>query len=154
MEFLKLTTEHLKEVYDIRFSVTENLVHAHQIQYLQRQQALEDIAQGGGWICRVGEEYAGYGLGIYIPSDDQVNYITHALIGGLFVRPEYQGRHIGTELIQRITRWFFDKGTEQIELTTDRDSRAVEFYKNNGWQPAGLDEFGQLAMKRYRRDDE
>lgn len=46
MEFLKLEPRHIKEVYDIRFSVKENMVHAHQIQYLQREQVIEDISQG------------------------------------------------------------------------------------------------------------
>lgn len=44
--FEKLTAQHLPYLYEIRFSVEENLLHPHQIQYLQRKQALEDINQG------------------------------------------------------------------------------------------------------------
>lgn len=43
--FEKLTAQHLPYLYEIRFSVEENLLHPHQIQYLQRTQALEDINQ-------------------------------------------------------------------------------------------------------------
>lgn len=145
MELIKLKPEHLKELYDIRFSVTENLVHAHQTGYLQREQALEDISQDGGWICRINDEFVGYGLGIYIP---------HALIGGLFVRPEYQGRKVGSLILTEVTNWFFSRGTYEIELTTDADSAAVNFYEKNGWVKAGFDEFGQRVMKRKKRDDE
>ncbi|MDC7860679.1 GNAT family N-acetyltransferase [Pantoea ananatis] len=141
MEIIKLEKYHLKEVYDIRFSVTENPVHQHQIQYLQRAQALDDIGQGGGWICKVGDEFVGYGFGIYIP---------HPLIGGLFVRPEHQGKSVGTQLLGKITDWFFGNGNEVIELTTDPNSGAVTFYEKNGWVREGLDEFGQQIMKKHK----
>lgn len=78
-----MTAQHLPYLYEIRFSVEENLLHPHQIQYLQRKQALEDINQGGGWICKHGDDYAGVGFGLFIPEP---------LIGGLFVKPEYQSK--------------------------------------------------------------
>ena len=46
--FEKLTAKHLPYLYEIRFSVEENPLHPHQIQYLHRTQALDDINQGGG----------------------------------------------------------------------------------------------------------
>lgn len=139
MEFSKLTSAHIKEVYDIRFSVTENPVHPHQIQYLQRNTVLDDIAQGGGWICKIEDIYVGYGLGIHIP---------HALIGGLFVRPEYQSMGVGGAILAKITEWFFDCGDTEIELTTDEGSLAEHFYHNRGWQRCGHDDYGQLIMKK------
>ncbi|WP_261643012.1 GNAT family N-acetyltransferase [Erwinia mallotivora] len=139
MDFIKLECEHINEMYSIRFSVTENPVHAHQIQFLQRDQVLEDISYGGGWICKINEQYVGYGLGIRIP---------HPLIGGLFVRPEYQKMGIGSEILSNITDWFFSSGDEQIELTTDVCSSAVLFYKKRGWFTDGLDEFGQQIMRK------
>lgn len=142
MEFMKLEPRHIKEVYDIRFSVKENMVHAHQIQYLQREQVIEDISQGGGWICSINDEFVGYGLGIHIP---------HALIGGLFVRPEYHGRGIGSEILERITDWFFNGSDDQIELTTDKGSSAAGFYAARGWVPEGDDEFGQLIMRKRKQ---
>jgi len=141
MEFLKLEPKHIKEVYDIRLSVNENRVHAHQIQYLQRKQVIEDISQDGGWICRINNGFVGYGLGIHIP---------HALIGGLFIRPEYQGRGIGSEILERITDWFFNGNDDQIELTTDKGSIASGFYAARGWVQEGEDEFGQLIMRKRK----
>lgn len=139
LSFFKLEPRHLKEIYEIRFSVSENRLHAHQIHYLQREQALEDICQGGGWICQVGDDYAGYGLGIYAPEP---------LIGGLFVKPEYQKQGIGTHLLNAIVQWFSDRGAETIMLTTDPGSNAEGFYQANGWVAEGSDAFGQRVMRK------
>lgn len=105
MELIKLTAEHIKEMYDIRFSVAENLVHAHQIEYLQRNVILADVAQGGGWICKTDDGYVGYGLGIHIP---------HALIGGLFVRPEYQGAELGEQYWKKSLSGFLNWETLRL----------------------------------------
>lgn len=137
LRFEKLTARHLPWFYDIRFSVEENILYGHQIQYLLRSNAIEDINQGGGWICRSGADYVGVGFGIFIPE---------ALIGGLFVRPEYQQQGIGSILLERITGWLFSSGAESIHLTTDEASKAAAFYLSRGWLPDGKDEFGQLRM--------
>lgn len=140
----KLKPEHLPYFYEIRFSVTENLVHPHQIQYLLREQALDDINQGGGWICKYGSEYVGVAFGVFIPE---------ALVGGLFVKPEFQSRGIGTTLLTLVTNWFFDMGAQTILLTTDRDSKAERFYKRNGWVEHGLDTFGQIELVKNFRSE-
>lgn len=63
MTLENLEAKHLPFLYEIRFSVNENIAHPHQIKYLLREQALNDISQGGGVICKVNEIYAGYSLG-------------------------------------------------------------------------------------------
>lgn len=86
LSFEKLTAQPPPYLHEIRFSVAENLLHPHQIPYLQRKPALEVINQGGGRICKYGDEYAGVGFGLFIPEP---------LIGGLFVKPEYPSKGIG-----------------------------------------------------------
>ena len=66
ISFEKLKKEHLPFFYEIRFSVEENIVHPHEIKFLLRKQAIEDIEQGGGWICKVDDDYAGFCFGIFI----------------------------------------------------------------------------------------
>lgn len=133
----KLQAKHLPFFYEIRFSVHENILHTHQIQYLLREQALDDIAQEGGWICKAGDEYAGFCFGIFVPEP---------IIGGLFVKPEYQSMGIGTELLHRVTEWFFNRGVETIQLTTDEGSNAEFFYKKRGWFISGPDESGSQIL--------
>jgi len=137
--FHKLNEQYLKEIYEIRFSVKENVVHSHQIQYLQREQAIEDINQGGGWICKAGQQYAGYGFGIFIPE---------ALIGGLFVKPEFHNLGIGSQILERVTQWFFEQDVSEISLSTDKGSPAEIFYLKRGWKSSGIDEYGQLVLKK------
>lgn len=137
--FERLTAGHLPFLYDIRFSVEENFIHPHQIQYLQRKQATEDIEQGHGFICKVGAEYAGFCFGVFIPE---------AIIGGMFVKPEFQSIGIGTTLLKYVTDSMFKHGANEILLTTDAKSRAVSFYEKNGWNIIGTDEYGQLELKR------
>lgn len=142
LEFNKLNRKHLPYFYEIRFSVTENILHSHQIQYMLRNQALEDIDQGGGWICSIDGDYAGICFGIYIPEP---------LIAGLFVKPEYQSLGIGTKLLELVTQWFYDKGEKRIDLTTDPGSKAEMFYTKKGWIADGLDEYQQLKLFRRIR---
>ncbi|CAI1212347.1 GNAT family N-acetyltransferase [Serratia proteamaculans] len=141
--FEKLAAKHLPYLYEIRFSVEENPLHPHQIQYLQRTQALDDINQGGGRICKYGEDYAGVGFGLFIPEP---------LIGGLFVKPEYQSKGIGSALLNAVTAWLFDNGAEEIHLTTDLGSRAEVFYQRRGWVAIGKDEFGQAELVKRKGD--
>ncbi|WPU21949.1 GNAT family N-acetyltransferase [Cedecea neteri] len=137
--FEGLTTEHLPYFYAIRFSVTENLVHSHQIQYLLREKAMADINQGYGYICRYQNNYVAVGMGVFIPD---------ALLAALFVIPEMQNKGIGTDLLQRITDKMFSQGVKEIALTTDHGSHAEQFYFKNGWSRSGNDEFNQLVMKK------
>lgn len=129
----KLESKHLPFFYEIRFSVNENIVLPHHIKYLLREQAIEDIEQGGGWICKVDNDYPGFCFGVF--ADEPI-------IGGLFVKPEYQSQGIGSQLITYVTTWMFDNGAEQIKLTTDTGSKATFFYKYHGWKYIGLDETG------------
>lgn len=133
IEYEQLERKHLPHFYEIRFSVEENLVQPHHIQYLQRKNAIEDIEQGGGLICKINDEYAGFCFGIFIDEP---------IIGGLFVKPEYQSRGIGSKLITYVTNWMFNNGAEVIKLTTDPGSKAESFYKKHGWVYNGIDETG------------
>lgn len=78
--------------YDVRFSVKENRIHPHQVNLLDRDQLMEKIGQGGGWVC----EHAGDIVGVCLPV-----LTAKPFICGLFVRPSCHARGIGRELLTR-----------------------------------------------------
>ena len=71
------------------------------------------------------------GLGIAISDGHLVVYFPH-----LIVRPEYQGKGIGTELMARMMKRY--RGFHQQALLAD--GRAVDFYKRLGFSRAGSTE--------------
>lgn len=141
MNFEKLNIEHIPYFYDIRFSVKENMLLPQHIQYLQREKLIEDIEQGGGWICRYDSKFVGVAFGVFAPEP---------LIGALFVKPEYQSMGIGTKLLGLVTDWFFERNVKEIMLTTDTGSKAEGFYKRKGWLFSCIDEFGQSVLIKRR----
>jgi ribosomal protein S18 acetylase RimI-like enzyme len=45
----------------------------------------------------------------------------------LFVKPEYEGKGIGTKLLKLATEWLFVAGAPTISLSTDVNTRADIF---------------------------
>ena len=56
----------------------------------------------------------------------------------LFVRPEAEGRGIGTALHAAMLEWLSRQPLERLWLTTGADTRARQFYATHGWQDVGL----------------
>ena len=55
-------------------------------------------------------------------------------IWALFLRPEAQGRGIGTALLNQTLDDLRTQGWRQATLWTDADSRAARFYQTWGWR--------------------
>ena len=55
-------------------------------------------------------------------------------IWALFIYPEYEGRGLGRLLMEAAVDWLWSKGTDQIWLTTETNTRADGFYRHLGWQ--------------------
>lgn len=131
IEYRSLRESDLRATYEIRFAVNENLIHEAHVKYLQREAALADIAQGGGWICTVDGLEAGFTIPVFIPEP---------YLAALFVLPEYQRMGIGSELLRRAVNWFTIKGAATAYLETDANSSAERFYDKHGWKLDGVAE--------------
>jgi len=79
-----------------------------------------------GWLCET-------------PTNDVVGFcMADRSTGELLVialLPEYEGRGIGAELMQRAENWLAQSGCSMAWLTTDLDPdlRAYGFYRHRGW---------------------
>jgi GNAT superfamily N-acetyltransferase len=51
----------------------------------------------------------------------------------LFVLPEYEGRGLGSRLMDLALQWLWDTGTECAWLTTSPDTRAARFHAHRNW---------------------
>ena len=59
-------------------------------------------------------------------------------IWALFVRPEYEGRGIGTALMTLVEAWMFEQGLEALTLSTAPGTRAERLYQRRGWEDGGV----------------
>lgn len=133
LEYRPMRERDIGAFYDVRFSVTENRIHPHQVHLLNRSLLIEKIRQGGGWICECNDEVAGVCLPVITDTP---------FISALFVKPIFHGMGVGRELLERAVKWLRDNGVDRVTLVTDPGSRADGFYQHLGWQHGALDEYG------------
>jgi GNAT superfamily N-acetyltransferase len=94
---------------------------------------------GKGWLCEIDGEVVGF----------SVASLRDASIWALFVRPEYEGKGIGTKLLKLATDWLFEMGVSSISLSTDAQTRADRMYERRGWKRGEIRQDGEVA---YRLD--
>ena len=58
-------------------------------------------------------------------------------IWALFVLPGMEGKGIGKKLQTIMLDWYFDHDKSTVWLSTQKDSRAEQFYRQSGWKDAG-----------------
>ncbi|TDO20679.1 GNAT family N-acetyltransferase [Pedobacter duraquae] len=83
--------------------------------------------RGKGWVC----ESSGEVLGFSIIDLEEHN------VWALFVHPDDEGKGIGKKLHQLMMDWYFKQTEHTIWLGTGFNTRAVEFYRRQGWKEAG-----------------
>jgi len=68
-------------------------------------------------------------------------------IFALFVLPEYEGHGLGTRLLEMAVAWLTENGAKRIWLTTAPKTRALAFYRRNGWTCARIEKNGELRLE-------
>jgi GNAT superfamily N-acetyltransferase len=131
--YRQMTERDVGDFYSVRFSVSENKIHPHQVHLLNSNLLREKIRQGGGSVC----EYRGQVVGVCLPVITDKPFIS-----ALFVKPDFDGNGVGHTLLDRALAWLTAKGVKQVSLVTDPGSRADKIYQHLGWQRGELDEFG------------
>ncbi|MGI9270812.1 MAG: GNAT family N-acetyltransferase [Woeseiaceae bacterium] len=72
-----------------------------------------------------------------------------ASIFALFVRPEFEGRGIGSELLAAAVDHLVSHGNDRLTLDTGPDTRAFDFYIRKGWKHIGPTDHDDVLLE-YR----
>ncbi len=75
--------------------------------------------------------------------------VLHAMIYELIVHPEYQGKGIGTQILQRLIQWCSEMHIRDIQLFCARGKRS--FYEMNGFVARPEDAPG-MQLRRPQPD--
>jgi GNAT superfamily N-acetyltransferase len=110
----------------IRDGVRENALAGGSIEEPDYLRAL--FEEGRGWVCEHGERVVGFVCGRLRQRD----------IWALFVDHAHEGHGIGSALMDRVERWFFESGCAEITLTTEQGTRAEQLYWRRGWIAIGI----------------
>jgi ribosomal protein S18 acetylase RimI-like enzyme len=110
---------------EIRGAVRENQLLHLRLSHADYVQALS--VDGRAFVCEEGGRIVGFVCGRAAKKD----------IWALFVRPESEGRGIGTALMALIEAWMFEQGLDTISLSTAPGTRAERLYQKRGWRAQG-----------------
>ncbi len=134
MIYRQANIEDITAIFEVRLSVKENVLsNPHLITHEMCRTYLSEI--GKGWLCEVNDSVVGF----------SVASLKDASIWALFVKPEYEGKGIGTKLLKLATQWLFEAGIATISLSTDVNTRADNFYERSGWKRGEIRSDGEVC---------
>jgi ribosomal protein S18 acetylase RimI-like enzyme len=111
-------------LWEVRYSVAENTLTLGRI---SDEELLHSIEEGGcGWVADEHGRIVGFAIGLHSGN-----------VWALFVRPEAEGRGIGSALHAEMLAWFAQQRLDRLWLSTGSNTRAKAFYEARGWQYAG-----------------
>ena len=140
---------------DISEAIPTDIADMHRIRMMVKENRLSDATKikasnyaemittrGRGWVYRISGTIRGFA--IVDMSDGNV--------WALFVEPGFERLGIGRALHDIMVGWAFDHGAAALWLTTDRATRAENFYRRQGWREAGSAGHGELRFELKRSD--
>jgi len=122
-------------LWEVRYSVAENTLTPGLISDEELRRALED--DGRGWVAEDRGRILGFAIGLLSGN-----------VWALFVRPEAEGRGIGSALHAELLKWFSQQPLERLWLSTGINTRARDFYEARGWQYAGPYAADEVRLER------
>ena len=137
----ELEPRDIRRCLEIRTSVRENrysLAALEQAGITETSVTALLTATHKGWVCEVEGKMVGFSIGNRSNGEFWV----------IAVLPEFEGRGIGRELMQRVVQWLRASGCADIWLWTSPEvsTRAYGFSLKSGWQDCGIQN-GQRIMR-------
>jgi GNAT superfamily N-acetyltransferase len=136
------TAADLPGISRVRTSVRENLATVEQLRtrgITNESVAASFLADSKGWVAERDGEIVAFSI---------ADRATRSIFA-LFVLPEWEGRGLGTRLLDLATGWLAENGAAAAWLTTGPDTRAAAFYERRTWVRTGPAERGDV---RYELD--
>jgi GNAT superfamily N-acetyltransferase len=90
------------------------------------------LADSKGWVAVQGGEIVAFSIA------DRASRSIFAL----FVLPAFEGRGLGSRLLDLALGWLWDNGADLVWLTTGPGTRAARFYERRGWLATGPESHG------------
>jgi GNAT superfamily N-acetyltransferase len=141
--FREATGADLPGISRVRTSVVENLLTIDQLEergITNASVAASFLTASKGWVAVQGEEIVAFSI---------ADRATRSIFA-LFVLPAYEGRGIGSGLLDSALGWLWDNGAERVWLTTGPGTKAVRFYEKRGWKCTGKGPRGDLRYECER----
>ena len=114
----------------VRTSVAENLLTREQLAergITEASIAASFLADSKGCVALSGDEVVAFSIA------DRASRSIFAL----FVLPPFEGRGLGSRLLDLAVDWLWANGADVVWLTTGPDTRAAGFYERRGWVATG-----------------
>jgi GNAT superfamily N-acetyltransferase len=127
----------------VRTSVAENLLTREQLAargVTEASIAASFLADSKGWVALSGDEVVAFCIA------DRVSRSIFAL----FVLPPFEGRGLGSRLLDLAVDWVWASGADLVWLTTGPTTRAARFYERRGWVATGPTKTGDVRYELYR----
>lgn len=136
--------EDIPALFDIRLSVVENAMTLRELEAAGVTPVSVDAAlqsDSRAWLAEVDGEPVGFCMA----------NLDDGCLFALFIRPGFEGRGLGRELIAKAESLLF-KRHETIWLTTgsNPDLRAHAFYQQHDWEAGGFADDGQVRYVKLR----
>jgi GNAT superfamily N-acetyltransferase len=122
-------------LWEVRYSVAENTLTPGRISDEELRRSIEE--DGRGWVTEEEGRILGFAIGLLSGN-----------VWALFVRPEAEGRGIGSSLHAELLRWFSQQRLVRLWLSTGINTRARAFYEARGWQYAGPYGSDEVRLER------
>lgn len=141
MIFREAKMDDIKQIQIVRNSVKENIL-SNPALVSDKDCEVFLFERGKGWVCEIENQIVGFAI-----VDLQENNIW-----ALFLKPEFEGKGIGSKLQTLMLDWYFSKGKEQVWLGTSPNTRAEKFYTKSGWIRNGMHGSKEVKFEMSKRD--
>lgn len=144
MHLRAVTVEDVEALFDIRCSVLENHQSREELAELGiTPTTIADMIRGDDYVAFLAE-VGGEPIGFTMAE------ISEAYVFACFLRPGFEKRGIGRQLMERTEAGLRQHGVTQAWLSTGpgEDLRAVGFYERLGWKRNGYLDDGQIRFEK------